>query len=50
MNRKGVACGRCRSGRLALKRIANCRFRIEECDRCGSVFVRLLDRDCGGLA
>ena len=42
MNGKGVACGRCKSGKLVFKRVVNGRFMVEECDSCGSVFVRLL--------
>lgn len=45
MNSEGVACSRCRTGRLVCKRVVNGRFVIEECDRCHSMFVKLLDVD-----
>jgi transposase-like protein len=40
MNGKGVACGRCKSGKLVCKHVVKSRFVVMECDGCGSTFVR----------
>ena len=46
----GLSCRKCRSGRLVFKCVVGM-FMVEKCDRCGSVFVRVLggDHGCGGL-
>ena len=42
MNGRGVACSRCRTGKRVYKRIVIGRFMIEECNRCKSIFVKVL--------